>query len=159
MGTPEPTRPTAANPNITTCDPVEGYAPQIGRYVAQLTEVRNDLKQEVAGWLPWAECVVVKQGHGTNAAASVHPERARTLIREAAERAVRNAVAGDLRPLRLDTPVVIEVEYRRGVEADFAAIVPGAQRVGDRGVRFEAADAVTGYRGFLAGVRLASTTD
>lgn len=42
-------KPTAANPKITTCDPVEGYTPQIGRYVAQLTEVRNDLKREVQG--------------------------------------------------------------------------------------------------------------
>jgi uncharacterized damage-inducible protein DinB len=41
--------PTAANPKITTCDPVEGFTPQIGRYVAQLTEVRDDLKREVAG--------------------------------------------------------------------------------------------------------------
>jgi len=40
-------RPTAANPIITTCDPVEGFTPQIGRYVAQLTEVRDDLKREV----------------------------------------------------------------------------------------------------------------
>ena len=43
------TGPTAANPRITTCDPVEGFTPQIGRYVAQLTEVRNDFKGEVAG--------------------------------------------------------------------------------------------------------------
>jgi uncharacterized damage-inducible protein DinB len=42
-------KPTAANPKITTCDPVEGFTPQIGRYVAQLTEVRDDLKHEVAG--------------------------------------------------------------------------------------------------------------
>jgi uncharacterized damage-inducible protein DinB len=38
---------TAANPEITTCDPVEGYGPQIGRYVAQLNELRRDLKREV----------------------------------------------------------------------------------------------------------------
>ena len=42
-------KPTAANPKVTTCDPVEGFTPQIGRYVAQLTEVRDDLKREVAG--------------------------------------------------------------------------------------------------------------
>ena len=41
-------RPTAANPKITTCDPVEGFTPQLGRYVAQMTEVRDDLKREVA---------------------------------------------------------------------------------------------------------------
>lgn len=40
--------PTAANPRITTCDPVEGFTPQIGRYVAQLTEARQHLKGELA---------------------------------------------------------------------------------------------------------------
>ena len=41
--------PTAANPEITTCDPVEGYTPQVGRYVAQMNEVRASLKREVEG--------------------------------------------------------------------------------------------------------------
>lgn len=40
---------TAANPRIVTCDPVEGFTPQIGRYVAQMTEVRNDLKEQLTG--------------------------------------------------------------------------------------------------------------
>lgn len=40
---------TAANPEITTCNPVPGYAPWVGHYVAQLTQVRNDLKSEVKG--------------------------------------------------------------------------------------------------------------
>lgn len=47
MTTPTPF--TTANPEITTCNPVEGYTPQIGRYVAQLTEVRRHLKREVEG--------------------------------------------------------------------------------------------------------------
>jgi uncharacterized damage-inducible protein DinB len=42
-------KPTAAHPRIVTCDPVAGYAPQIGRYVAQLAEVRRDLEEQVAG--------------------------------------------------------------------------------------------------------------
>jgi hypothetical protein len=33
--------------------------------------------------------------------------------------------------------------------------VPGAERLGDRTVRFTADDAPTAFRGFLAGVRLA----
>lgn len=41
------TAPTAANPAITTCNPVAGYATTVGRYVAQLTEVRHDLECEV----------------------------------------------------------------------------------------------------------------
>jgi D-aminopeptidase len=54
---------------------------------------------------------------------------------------------------------VIEVEYRNAIAADYAAIVPGAERTGDRGVRFEAGDPVAAYRGFLAGVRLAGIVD
>ncbi len=40
---------TAANPRIVTCDPVAGYSPQVGRYVAQLSEVREDLLHELGG--------------------------------------------------------------------------------------------------------------
>jgi D-amino peptidase len=117
------------------------------------------LAGEVAEWLPWAERVVVKEGAGGNAAASLHPSLAADLIRTGAERAVRRATAGELQPLVLSPPIVIEVEYRNAIAADYAAIVPGAERVGDRGVRFEATEPVTAYRGFLAGVRLAGIVD
>jgi D-amino peptidase len=117
------------------------------------------LADEVADWLPWAERVVVKEGAGGNAAASLHPTLAGDLIRAGAERAVRRAMAGELQSLVIAPPVVIEVEYRNAIAADYAAIVPGAERTGDRGVRFEAGDPVTAYRGFLAGVRLAGIVD
>ena len=117
------------------------------------------LADEVEAWLPWAERVVVKNGFGTSAASSLHPERARALIRDGAARAVERARAGELRALEVDRPVVIEVDYRRPVEADFAAMVPGAARVDDRTVRHSAPDVVTAYRGFLAGVRLAGIVE
>ena len=117
------------------------------------------LGDEIAEWLPWAERVVVKEGFGTTAAASIHPTAARDLIRAGAERAVRRALAGELEPLVVPAPVAVEVEYHRPIEADYAAIVPGAERFGDRGVRHRGPDVVTAYRGFLAGVRLASTCD
>jgi len=117
------------------------------------------LAAEVQGWLPWAERVVVKEGVGTHAAASVHPERARELIRAASTRAVERARAGELRLLQVDPPVVIEVDYRRALEADYAAIPPPAERIGDRTVRHSAADPIAAYRGFLAGIRLASLVD
>ena len=117
------------------------------------------LAEEVADWLPWAERVVVKQADGGSSAASVHPTVARDLIRAGAERAVRRAAAGELRPLVVGPPIVIEVEYVNAISADYAAVVPGAVRFGDRGVRFAADDAVTAYRGFLAGVRLAGIVE
>ncbi|HEX5824654.1 MAG TPA: M55 family metallopeptidase, partial [Candidatus Limnocylindrales bacterium] len=117
------------------------------------------LADEVAGWLPWAERVVVKTGVGGNAAASLHPSAAGELIAAAAERAVRRAAAGELQVLAVDRPTAIEVDYAKAIQADYAAIVPGAERVGDRGVRHPGADPVAAYRGFLAGVRLAGIVD
>ena len=117
------------------------------------------LADEVAAWLPWAERVVVKIGFGGNAAASLHPSAAGELIAAAAERAVRRAAAGDLPPLMVDRPTSIEVDYAKAVQADFAAIVPGSERVGDRGVRHRGDDPVAAYRGFLAGLRLAGIVD
>jgi len=117
------------------------------------------LADEIEAWLPWAERVVVKQGHGSSAAASVHPTLARDLVRAAAERAVRRASAGELEPLLIESPITVEVDYHRPIEADYAAIVPGAERVGDRGVRYVTTDMASAYRAFLAGVRLAGICD
>ncbi|HEX3428976.1 MAG TPA: M55 family metallopeptidase [Candidatus Limnocylindrales bacterium] len=117
------------------------------------------LAAEVADWLPWAERVIVKIGAGSNAAASVHPASARELVQAAAERAVRRASAGELSPLIVDRPTMIEVDYTKAVQADFAAITPDAERIGDRGVRHRGEDPVGAYRGFLAGLRLAGIVD
>jgi D-amino peptidase len=117
------------------------------------------LAAEVADWLPAAERVVVKTADGTNSAASLHPSVARDRIRAGAETAVRQAAAGALAPFRAGSLVAIEVDYARGVVADHAAVVPGAERVGDRTVRFVAGDAITAYRAFLAMNRLAGAVD
>ena len=117
------------------------------------------LAAEVAGWLPWAERVVVKEAVGNSAAASLHPTIACDLIRAGAERAVRRAAAGDLSVLQVGPPVVIEVDYARGLHADYAALIPGAERIGDRGVRLSFDDPVTAYRAFLAANRLAGTVE
>jgi D-amino peptidase len=114
------------------------------------------LAAEIESWLPWAERVVVKRGVSRHAAASLHPTAARDLVRRGAERAVRRAAEGELQLLRIGPPVVIEVEYVDAGLADHAAIVPGAERYGDRGVRFSGDNAPTAYRGFLAGIRLAA---
>lgn len=112
------------------------------------------LAEEVEGWLPWAERVVVKDTDGGRSASSVHPTVARDRVREGAERAVRRAAAGELRILEVGRPVDIEVDVATGVIVDHAAIMPGVERVGDRTVRFVADDPVTAYRGFLALLRL-----
>jgi D-amino peptidase len=115
------------------------------------------LADEVAELLPWAERVIVKRADGTHSAASLHPAEACDRIRAGARRAVERAlVGGVLRSLIVAAPVVIEVDYDRAVRADFAAIMPTVERIGDRGIRVSSPDAETAYRTFLAANRLAS---
>ena len=154
-------RPTVSRLNGRLVGETGLNAMVLGRWGVPVGLVSGDdaLAEEVADWLPWAERVVVKDAVGGSSAASLHPSAAAELICDGAVRAVRRAAAGELNPLEVDAPVVIEAEYVNGVCADFAAIVPGAVRFGDRGVRFEADDAVTAYRGFLAGIRLAGIVE
>jgi len=154
-------RPTASRLNGRLVGETGINAAVLGQWGVPVGLVTGDdaLAEEVADWLPWAERVVVKEAAGGSSAASFHPGAARELVCDGAVAAVRRAIAGELRPLEVELPVVIEVEYVNGVTADFAAVVPGAVRFGDRGVRFEAPDPVTAYRGFLAGVRLAGIVD
>ena len=117
------------------------------------------LAEEVPDWLPWAEQVVVKVADGGHSAASVHPSVAAERVRDGAERALRRAAAGELRLLQVGPPVAVEIDFDRGVVADHAAILPGAERTGDRTVRFRADDALVAFRGFLAMNRLAGAVD
>jgi uncharacterized damage-inducible protein DinB len=39
-------------PRIVLCDPVPGYSPRVGRYVAQLGEIRQDLLRQTANLTP-----------------------------------------------------------------------------------------------------------
>ena len=72
------------------------------------------LADELKDWFPWAERVVVKRGISWQAADSVHPSRARELIREGAQRAVARIGGGDttLVPLTMDGPLRLRIAFR-----------------------------------------------
>ena len=116
----------------------------------------DQLALETEAWFPWAERVIVKTAMSRRAAASVHPSVARERVRAGAKRAVERAAAGELRAFDPGRPITLEAEYENAGQADHAAIVPGAERYGDRGVRVVTDDRVVAYRTFLAGVRLAT---
>ena len=115
------------------------------------------LADELADWLPWAERVVVKRGISWQAADSLHPSKARELIKAAAQRAVTNHTAMKL--LELPAPLMLSVEFANAGQADVAATIPGFSRTGDRAITYSAPDAATLFRAFLSAVRLAATAD
>jgi D-amino peptidase len=115
----------------------------------------DQLALETEVWFPWAERVVVKSAVSRRAAASVHPSVARERVRAGAAAAVKRAAAGELEVFDIGRPITLEAEYANAGQADQAAIVPGTERYGDRGVRVVTDDPIVAYRTFLAGVRLA----
>lgn len=92
--------------------------------------------QEFLG--PQVEGVAVKQGISTFAAMHLHPDKAQTLIREGAERAMANIV--NAKPYVLAKDVTVEMEFDHQARADQAELMPGAERTGERVITFRPAD-------------------
>lgn len=84
------------------------------------------------------ETVAVKEGAGRFAAYCPHPEINRKKIVEAAARAVENQET--YMPLKLDTPVRLEIDFTTQHETMLACLVPGAERISARTAAFTLAD-------------------
>ena len=136
------------------------YLGALGVPVALVTG-DDALATDLAGWFPWAELVVVKRAISYQAADSIHPSKARELIRNGAQRAVERTGARDssLRPLVLPAPLRLRLDFIHSGQADMVAVIPGFERVDDRAVTYEADDAITLFRAFMAGWRIARVAD
>jgi D-amino peptidase len=92
--------------------------------------------------------VSVKRGISRLGGESVHPEVARERIREGARQAIERLA--EFEPLKVTTPVEIEMDLYHSPQADITALIPTVERIGDRTVRFESPDALRAYQTFLA---------
>lgn len=100
------------------------------------------------------EAVVVKYAVGRFAARSVSPSEACRRIREGAAATLRR----QHRPLILDPPIRLEVEFAQAQMADMAELVPGSMRTGGRTIEYRHDDYREVFRAWralynLAGVR------
>jgi D-amino peptidase len=59
-------------------------------------------------------------------------------------------------PLKLETPVVLRMQLKSSLMADYACLIPGARRLDGYTVEYAHEDYLTVYRTFRAMVRLAS---
>jgi D-amino peptidase len=105
------------------------------------------LSREVSQVLPWAERVVVKQGITSWSAKSVSPGKAQTLIRAAAERALRRLP--EMSPLVVAAPIKLEVAFFRPIHADLAGQLPGAERMNGTTLAYTAQDMDTINRAWM----------
>lgn len=77
------------------------------------------------------ETVEVKKGLGRYGAICLAPKKARKLIAEAAERALKRL--DGFKPLKFEPPITLEIEFQRRVHAE-ARLGAGGELVGDRTV-------------------------
>ena len=112
---------------------------------------------EARGWVANIETAQVKKASGRWAAECLPLEVSRRLIRETAERAVRNFMTRTHpAALQMTTPVTIRVEFQAAQMADNAVIMPGAVRVDGRTIEFTAPDMPAAYLAFRSAVGLAA---
>ncbi len=112
------------------------YAGEIGVPVG-LVSGDDCTKEENIGIFPDAEFVVVKQSFGHRAARQVSVQRARTMLKDAAMRAVREA--SDKKPFLLNGPYKLEFTMGSAALADQMAILPPARRVDAVTIGFDCA--------------------
>ncbi|MEU0939442.1 MULTISPECIES: M55 family metallopeptidase [unclassified Embleya] len=98
----------------------------------------NHVCSVAAEAFPGVVTAQVKSAEGWAAADTMHPSLARDLIREQAALAVKNA--SSLRALPVPEELVLEVGFQLPLAAEFAALVPGAERLDLLTVRCAAPD-------------------
>ena len=91
---------------------------------------------------------VVKEGISTFSALHLHPEKARQVIREAAEAAMGRV--RDAQPYTLEPGRTVELDFDHQARADQAVLVPGVSRIGERSVAWIPEDGHEFIRTFRA---------
>jgi D-amino peptidase len=111
---------------------------------AVLVSGDDTVAAEAAEVAPGMHTVVVKRALGIRAAALLHPDEACDRI----EREVPVALADreNVRPLRFDGPVELEVDVLRPHMAERVLLVPGTELIGGCTIRYDAPDFPTAYR-------------
>jgi D-amino peptidase len=108
--------------------------------------------EEARPFLPEIEAVIVKRSITRFAAESLHPERARDLIRAGAARAL--ARAGTAPTPAIDLPATLEITFLTADMAEMATWIRGVERTGPRVVAMTDDDPLRLYRTFVTIVAL-----
>lgn len=94
----------------------------------------DQLAAEIEALLPWTERVITKWALSTVSTKTLSPQQAQQRIRTGAQRAL--ARLSEMQALALDTPLHLEVDFVRPLQAQLAADIPGVAWVGGRRVSY-----------------------
>ncbi len=106
-----------------------------GYYNVPVVMVAGDLAltKQAQELFPGIVCASVKEGIG-KAAKMLHPSKAQEMIKKKTKEALTNLKK--IKPLKLKTPITMEIRYKQENDAARNAWFPGAKRTGERTVAF-----------------------
>ncbi len=142
--------------NGIVCSEATLNAAVAGQYGVPLALVTGDdatVAETRAQFAPEVVAITTKRGLNRAAAWMVHPSVARERIREGAAEAVRRAKT--IPPYIVAGPVRVETTWAHSLQADMVAMLPTAERTGDRTVCWTSADMVQAYRTYIAAYLIA----
>jgi len=117
---------------------------------AKLTEeVKEVLGKDI-------ETVVTKYGISRFASKNIHPKKIREKLETKSKRAIEKI--SNLKPLKVKTPLKVEIDLVNTVMADEVALLPNIERKSGRTISFEANNFLTFYRLLMVITHLAGAT-
>ena len=107
---------------------------------------------ELSPYAPGAHAAIVKESVTRFSANSMHPDEACTVIREAAERAVRSIATATIPSVTL--PVTMGITFKTSDYCNLTLRIAGFERVGDLEVSIVASDPLELFKTFITAVLL-----
>jgi D-amino peptidase len=103
---------------------------------------------ELSGFIPGLTTVVTKWSYSTKSSRTLTPAVAHRLLREG----VKTALSAEKpKPLVIEAPIAVEIDFRHRMPAEFLSYVRGIERVGTYSVRYvgETMEDITKFIGFV----------
>jgi len=127
-------------------------AGHFGVAVALVTGDRAVTEEAQALLGPDLQTVAVKDAYGRSSARCLSHREAHARVRTTAQAAVGGPWP---KPLAIEPPISVGIQFMTSLHAENAAALPGAQRVSGRRVDWVGEDVTMAYRGMLAMLALA----
>ncbi|WP_297501092.1 M55 family metallopeptidase [Thermococcus sp.] len=120
----------------------------LGEWGVPVAMVAGDrrLIEDDMGKLPGTVGVVLKESFSRYSSVSPAMETVEALLKEGATEAVRRWKGGQIRPLKVKTPVEVKVQFLSSAFADSAELCPLVERTDGRSVVFTAKNVEEAYR-------------
>lgn len=128
-----------------------------GYYGVPLIFVSGDLAvtQEVHALLPNTITVAVKEAVSRTAAKCLHPDKARSLIKQEVQTAIKNR--NHIQPYVIASPIVLTIRFIDSLMADVAENMPCVERLDGKTIRIQQDDYLCAIRALRASIMIAST--